>query len=510
MQTAVIYTRVSTDEQKENGFSLQDQEARLRRECKRRNIDILEHYQDDASAKTFKRRAFQRFLDDLKSRKFRPDIFFCTRMDRFSRNTMESLNMIAKFKTLNIKLECLENNIDLNTPESLLPFMMNVVMPEVENKRRGLNTKRGMRQALKEGRWASTAPYGYKNNKVTKLVEVDAQKAALVQHAFDTFSKGCYSAEEVRRMCRDKGLNLSKQAFLNMLSNPFYIGRISIPAFDDEPSEVVNGVHETIITDDKFHQVQHILTGKKRPYKGITSSDQLLLMGILKCPNCGRQLTGSASKGNGGVYHYYRCQRKYGCKTNIRAQEANDKLVEYLDSFEVSEEIVGLYTHVLRDVFHSNESEKEAQKKSIECEIEKVKKQAESLDEKFLDDLIPSADYNRLKSTLEAKSNELTMRHVAINKMVREFDRYIKYATTLVSNVGGYYVSATSEIKRKMIGLIFPESLIYADGAYRTTKMNQVFEVICSASKGFKKKQPHNNVKLSTMAPPAGLEPATL
>jgi len=61
MQTAVIYTRVSTDDQRDNGFSLQDQEKRLKDYCKQKNYQIVGHYQEDYSAKTFKRPAFNKF-----------------------------------------------------------------------------------------------------------------------------------------------------------------------------------------------------------------------------------------------------------------------------------------------------------------------------------------------------------------------------------------------------------------------------------------------------------------
>ena len=51
----IIYTRVSTEDQKENGFSLQDQERRIRKYCDEKGFDIIAHYQDDASAKDFNR-----------------------------------------------------------------------------------------------------------------------------------------------------------------------------------------------------------------------------------------------------------------------------------------------------------------------------------------------------------------------------------------------------------------------------------------------------------------------
>jgi DNA invertase Pin-like site-specific DNA recombinase len=49
----VIYTRVSTEDQKENGFSLQDQERRLIKYCSENNFEVIAHYQDDYSAKNF-------------------------------------------------------------------------------------------------------------------------------------------------------------------------------------------------------------------------------------------------------------------------------------------------------------------------------------------------------------------------------------------------------------------------------------------------------------------------
>lgn len=59
-KTAVIYTRVSTDEQAEYGFSLSHQEDLLRKECTRQGITIYEHFQDDGySAKDFNRPGFK-------------------------------------------------------------------------------------------------------------------------------------------------------------------------------------------------------------------------------------------------------------------------------------------------------------------------------------------------------------------------------------------------------------------------------------------------------------------
>jgi len=53
MEKVIIYTQVSTDEQADKGYSLRDQLDRLQKYCVLKNYEIIKHYQDDYSAKTF-------------------------------------------------------------------------------------------------------------------------------------------------------------------------------------------------------------------------------------------------------------------------------------------------------------------------------------------------------------------------------------------------------------------------------------------------------------------------
>ena len=47
-KTEIIYTRVSTEEQADQGYSLRDQEERLRTYCDLQGIDVLRHFQDES------------------------------------------------------------------------------------------------------------------------------------------------------------------------------------------------------------------------------------------------------------------------------------------------------------------------------------------------------------------------------------------------------------------------------------------------------------------------------
>lgn len=510
MKKAVIYSRVSTDEQKEFGFSLQDQENRLQKHCKQMGYQMIKHYQEDHSAKNFNRPAFKQFLDDIKSKRISPDVFLCVRMDRFSRNAFESLKMFQELNKYGVKFECIENNVDLNSPEALIPFFMNIVLPEVDNKRRGLNTKRGLRQGLKEGRWMWKAPIGYTNDVVNKLVVPNKETSLLVKWAFETYSQGIYNANEVWRQVSAKGLKMSKQKFYDMLVNPFYMGKIRIDAYEDEPEQIVEGIHEPLISEDVFYTAQELLLGKKKPYKGKTNHVEIPLKGHLICPKCGRVMTGSGSKGNGGTYHYYHCQRKYGCSNSFSARDANENFEKYLKSFEVTEEVLTLYYRILEDVFREDDKEREAEKAKLENDIANVDKKLESLHMKFIEDLVSPSDYKELKQMLENRRNEYLGKHISINKMDKEFTKYMSYGLSLLGNLSKYYSTASTEAKSKIVGSIFPENLTYEDEKYRTDRINQVFALICKTDKVFRKQKPGSYAGLSRVAPPAGLEPATL
>lgn len=62
MKSAYLYVRVSTDEQKRKGHSLEEQEDRLRRHCEMCGIQIKGIYREDYSAKDFNRPEWKRLL----------------------------------------------------------------------------------------------------------------------------------------------------------------------------------------------------------------------------------------------------------------------------------------------------------------------------------------------------------------------------------------------------------------------------------------------------------------
>ena len=178
---AVIYTRVSTEEQADQGYSLSDQESRLRQYCKVNHYRVLQHFQDDCSAKNFDRPKFQEFVRYVEQRQD-VNLLLFIRWDRFSRSVEEGLKMVSYLREYGVEVQAVEQPIDLSIPENKAMFYFYLAIPEIENDRRSLNTRSGMRRAKREGRWVSTPPKGYdlRRDERGKSILVPNEEANLV------------------------------------------------------------------------------------------------------------------------------------------------------------------------------------------------------------------------------------------------------------------------------------------------------------------------------------------
>ena len=228
----VTYARVSTDEQGENGFSLRDQEEKLRRYCTQHGIELVEHFNESYSGKTFIRPEFNRLIELLEKKKGEIDQLLVVRYDRFGRNLIEGMKVMARLTKLKVKFRALDQPLERDEPESKLIEALYLVLPEIENDRRSKSTRDGMRRARIEGWITQRPPKGYIRVPYgERTILAPDENAPLVLESFNEAAKSCLSIDALRRIMNKKGLHISKNQFNIMLKNPIYKGYVYIKVY---------------------------------------------------------------------------------------------------------------------------------------------------------------------------------------------------------------------------------------------------------------------------------------
>lgn len=517
MQNAIIYTRVSTDEQASKGYSLPHQKNVLEIYCSHRSINILCHYKEDYSAKNFDRPEFNKILAYIKQNRKNIDFFYITRWDRFSRNVEEAYRIIREFREQGIEVNAIEQPLDFSQPDSKIMLAVYLVVPEVENDKTSIRTKEGLRRAMKEGCYVSVPPTGYlstRNESGKSTLKFNEELAPLIQMAYKDFITGMYSSEDVRKRYYKKGLKITKQTMLNLLRNPVYCGKIRIKPWKKEDEQIVEGLHPAMIDEKSFQIAQLILEGKspKKVHKHSEIDEKLPLRGYLLCSKCGRVLTGSASRGGNGKRHfYYHCQPK--CKERFKAAEANDLFESMLGELVIKDDVKVLYQKLLTSTFHGEEKGRELRKRQIEKELKTYQSRSESMEEKFLDDFIDATTYKSMKMRNDSKIHELEIELNGLVGMKKDLEEYLKLGISFLHGVDHFYRDAPAEIKKNIARSIFPENLTFLGKSYRTQKIDNLISLILGKHKGFKLlqiKTPRQNDGVSKVAPQLRLELRTL
>lgn len=514
MQCADLYIRVSTDEQADKGYSQRNQEEMLRRYCVLNMIEVRKVIYEDHSAKTFNRPEWQKLLQDLRKHRGQADLILFTKWDRFSRNAGDAYQMINLLRKLGADPQAIEQPLDLSIPENKMMLAFYLAAPEVENDRRALNTFFGMRRAKKEGRWMATAPTGY-INKISedgrKYIAINEPQASIMRWSFETLAKGIYNVEQVFKQAKIKGLTSAKSNFHVNLRNPIYCGKIFIPKHKDEESHLVKGQHEPLVSESLFYDVQDVLDGRKRHYRTKVVANAILpLRGFLICPDCGKMLTGSKSKGRGKDYFYYHCY--LGCNCRFRAELVNDKFSKELRKHTPSTKFEPLFTEFVQEAWHSQTGFVRDEKKHIIAQIRELEEKLTKARDWMFDNKIDTEDYRKMKSETAAKISRLEANLAEFSGEEINIDGLLSEGIANTFRLDSIYDNGDIIKKREVIGSMYPEKLTFDGNLVRTTRINEAVRIICSLDKacgGNKKGQNGGNSTLSCLVTASGFKPET-
>ena len=515
MKIADLYIRVSTDEQADKGYSQRNQEEVLRRYCQFQHIQIRKVIFEDHSAKTFNRPAWITLLADLKKTKGRlSDLILFTKWDRFSRNAGDAYQMINLLKGFGIEPQAIEQPLDLTVPENKLMLAIYLSTPEVENDRRALNVLHGMRRARKEGRWMASAPIGYKNaisQNGKKIIVAKEPEASLIKKSFEKIATGQFSTEQIWKWAREEGLNCKKNNFLVAMRNPVYCGKITVPKYKDEDKHTVQGLHQPLISESLFNDVQDVMDGRKlQQGTKILSPNELPLRGFLLCSKCTRVLTGSASKGRTQYYYYYHCSTECGCR--YKASEVNEVFFNEIKKYVPKPGMDQICKEIIADVYKSDFASKGDGRKEVLEKIEAFSKKQKNARELLIKGDLDGVEYKEIKLECESKINALEAKISEFSTTQVSIEDDLNKAVCALSSLNGLTSLNDGKISRELIGSMYPQKFTFENLQHRTAQVNEVASIMYQIHSELEDKKERASTEFSalpTWVRPPGLEPGT-
>ena len=186
---AGIYIRVRTEDQAREGFSLGEQEEKLRQLCKYKDFEIFKVYKDAGiSAKNMKDRpAFQQMLEDMKAGKLNYIVAY--KLDRVTRSVRDLEVLISTLEQYHCYLICDRDDVNTSTANGRFFVRMLTVLSQLEIEIVSERTKFGLNGAIKAGHIPGKVPLGYYRD-TDKTLKVDVTTKDIVLKIFELYLEG--------------------------------------------------------------------------------------------------------------------------------------------------------------------------------------------------------------------------------------------------------------------------------------------------------------------------------
>ncbi|MGP4073824.1 recombinase family protein [Piscibacillus sp. B03] len=396
---AALYVRVSTQEQKEHGYSIHNQLEKLEAYCVSQDWNIVKTYNDAGfSASSIDRPALQELFTDIENDLI--DVVLFYRLDRFTRSVLDLHKMLETMDKNHVMIKSATEPFDTTTPSGRLFINIIASMAEWERQTIVGRVQDAVHKRASMGKWhGGIAPFGYEAKE--GLLFINPEEAKIVEKIFELapFHGKKRIAEQMNTLgYRLRGKPFNRDNITYILTNPIYIGKIRsnkgrhkhrLPLSEQA---LFDGIHDSIIKEETFWMVNHTENGKR--WKR-SNANEYIFTGMLTCSRCGANLQGSKLR---DIY-YYRCRNtRISPKTCTLPKIREDKL---------EEKIVPVVDKLLDQWEERFTFDQELEKPENEAELKDIKKKMDKYKELFMNDLISIDELNGKIGILREREKEL-------------------------------------------------------------------------------------------------------
>ena len=500
-----IYVRVSTDDQRNNGYSIDLQLRMIKEYCEKNDYSIVDVYNDAGySGKDLMRPEMQRLLADIKSKKI--DKLIAIKVDRLTRNNYDGFWLLNYCEEHDVKIELILEPYDVSTANGEMIFGMNLVFGQRERKEIGARTKRAMEEMALEKIHPSKAPYGYIRNKETGHLEIEPIEAQVVKEIFELCKQG-NSTRNIATIMKDNNAYLKQGKWASdrvykILTNSIYIGIFEYGKYKRKSQDIlrVENYCEPIIDETTWNATRNVLVKNKHSNYGEYIH---LFSGLVKCPICGNIMSSSESfkypNGKLKVYYHLRC-KNHNCKgfgLHYNTEKIESKIKRIL------EELTIFILSIDNEIITCN-STKSNDVKEIEKAIEKLKLQEKRLVDLYLSSNLDVETINHKNDVIKKEIDKLNKKKISLDpdnssqeytvELIKKLDCLEENDNLIFTNIKNIgftflYDLLSREAKRDMIHRLVSKIEITRDKNYNIEIKNIKFteEFMTKSSKEYLK-----------------------
>lgn len=298
------YLRVSTQEQVEKGWNLEEDRKLIRQ---RWRTDEVEFFDDGGRQGDDPDRPG---LLALLSRLDEFDVVVMRQQDRISRDPVIWGTAAAAFQKAEVRVETFSGPIDLDTPQGRFFADIMAAVGKLEKGQIAQRVSQAIQARARAGIHVGVAPYGYRWEE-GRLVVVP-EEAAVVKRIFTEYAEEGRSQREIARRLNRDGIAAQRGTWTQgtvskLLRNPTCAGRLRFHG------DVLDGIHEPIIEPHLWVKAEAMRDANTRTRRGRTpSANHLLAGGVLRCGRCGASMYAQTrpQRGNGVTWEAYTCARR--------------------------------------------------------------------------------------------------------------------------------------------------------------------------------------------------------
>lgn len=398
IKSAGIYIRVSTFDQAREGFSLREQEERLKEFCKFKRYNIYKVYQDAGiSAKNDKRPAYQEMIEDVK--KGNINVIVALKLDRLTRSVYDIEKLMKFVNDYECDIDCMadESNTTTSNGRMVMRIMTSVSQNEIE--KCSERTKFGMAGAIKNGHIPNRTGLGFKRE--NKKLVPDLLTKDIIVRIFDLYLEGKSHQAIANIYNKEKVLgktNWYDSTIQKILSNELYKGDYVNGKRTKHPTYYEN-VIEPIVSKEKWESCQYQKLRNARHYERTAT---YLFTNKLKCSKCGNFLGGHATtKTNGKKYYYYKCNT---CKTYFNEIDIEKELKAFMLELAKQDDLINnYYTPFIK-------SKLEDKTEDYKKEIKDLDKQLDRIKTAYIKGVVKLEDFDKEIKHIEYQKSDLEKR----------------------------------------------------------------------------------------------------